>query len=102
MRFTLEHLTRPFRRHKEYYTLVIIFAGFAALRLFSCIFLPPPPPLPRAPTPTPTPTATETPDAKTQQLQALWGNVYGPTPIAELTPMQDPAISQLNDLMQQP
>jgi len=99
MRFTLDHLARPFKRHKEYYTLVIIFSCFAALRLFSCIFLPPPPPRPLAPTPTPTPTATATPDAKTEQLQKLWGNVYGPTPIAELPPMQDPALAQLDDLM---
>lgn len=99
MRFTLEHLLRPFKRHREYYTLLIVFAIFVSLRFFSCIFLPAPPPPPLAPAPTPTPTATATPDAHAEQLQDLWGNVYGPTPIAQITPLQDPAISQLNDLM---
>ena len=101
MRFTLEHLLRPFKRHKEYYTLVVVFAAFVALRLFSCIFLPAPLPPPKATAPTPTPTSSPTPDARSRQLQHLWGNVYGPTPIEEVPAMQDPVLSQMEDLLEQ-
>lgn len=99
MRLRIEHLLKPFKeKNKGYYTLMLILLTFVALRLFSCLFLPPPPPRPLPPTPTPLPSPTPTLDQHSLELQQLWGNVYGPTPINTVPPPHNPYLSQLENL----
>jgi hypothetical protein len=100
MRFTLNHLLRPFRQNKEYTVLLVILGVFTSLRLFSCAFVSEPP---LAPKPRKLPQVVSLPkptlDVREKQIQDLWGNVYGPTPVGVATSNPASTLKEMRSMM---